>query len=303
MKILSLGLSSASDEIKSTLEADCPALALEGFRIAIDETNRGNYTFLAWNVTEGELSFRNYERVKNMLKNYVSQLLADAIISREEKVLLRKIIDQNYRYFAEDERSVINEHALKLLENESGLYSDFNRPTRRNSVLNKLRDYFENHHELVLEGFIAFRLKEYREKLAEIVDKAVDEYMMDLEYKEFIRVLRYFVDVQEAQVEEVHVIIGDGNSFKIRDSRGKIINNQYLESFMLKSNEEINFEDLLISALITIAPRNVMLHCGDGTKANDVVSTIQGVFEGRVIKCSGCEICQGDILGQFTPQT
>jgi putative sporulation protein YtxC len=301
VKILSLGLSGASDEIKTRLEADCPALALEGFHVAIDESNRGNYTFLAWNVTEGELSFRNYERVKNLLKNYVAQLLADTIVTREEKVLLRKIINQNYRYFAEEERDIINEHALKILDNDSGLTNGFNRLTRRSGILAKLRDYFDNHHELVLEGFIAFRLKEYRTKLAEIVDKAVDEYMMDLEYKEFIRVLRYFVDVQEAQVEEVHVIIGDGDSFKIRDSRGKVINNQYLESFMLRNTDEINFEDLLISALITIAPRNVMLHCGNGTKANDVVATIQGVFEGRVIKCSGCEICQGDILGQFTP--
>ncbi|MDR3592881.1 MAG: putative sporulation protein YtxC [Negativicutes bacterium] len=301
MKILSLGLSGASDEIKTRLEADCPALALEGFHVAMDETSRGNYTFLAWNVTEGELSFRNYERVKNMLKNYVSQLLADSIVNREEKVLLRKIINQNYRYFADEERNLINEHALKILESDSGLLGDFNRLNRRNEILAKLGDYFDNHHELVLEGFIAFRLKEYRTKLAEIVDKAVDEYMMDLEYKEFIRVLRYFVDVQEAQVEEVHVIIGEGDSFKIRDSRGRIINNQYLESFMLRNNDEVNFEDLLISALITIAPRNLMLHCSSGARANDVVATIQGVFEGRVIKCSGCEICQGDSLGQFTP--
>jgi hypothetical protein len=50
-----------------------------------------------------------------------------------------------------------------------------------------------------LDGFLSFRLKEYRGRLAEVVDKAVDEYMMDMEYKEFIRVLRYFVDVQEAQ--------------------------------------------------------------------------------------------------------
>jgi putative sporulation protein YtxC len=301
VKILSLGLSGASDEIKTRLEADCPALALEGFHVAIDETNRGNYTFLAWNVTEGELSFRNYERVKNMLKNYISQLLADTIVTREERVLLRKIINQNYRYFSEEEQNIINEHALKILDSDSSLFSDFNLSARRNGVLAKLREYFDNHHELVLEGFIAFRLKEYYAKLTDIVDKAVDEYMLDLEYREFIRVLRYFVDVQEAQVEEVHVIISDGDSFKIRDSRGKVINNQYLESFMMRNNDEINFEDLLISALITIAPRNVMLHCGNSTKASDVVATIQGVFEGRVIKCNGCEICQGDILGQFTP--
>ncbi|MDR3563176.1 MAG: putative sporulation protein YtxC [Negativicutes bacterium] len=301
MKILSLGLSGTSDEIKNKLEEDCPALAKEGFHVVIDQTCRGNYTFIGWNVTEGELSFRNYERVKNILKSYVVQVLADAIVTREEKVLLRKIVNHNCRFFGEEERSMIYEHAVKLLEGNTGLFSDFNAFSRYNSVLGKLKEYFDNHHELVLDGFLAFRLKDYRDKLAEIVDKAVDEYMMDLEYKEFIRVLRYFVDVQEAQVEEVHVIVGGGEGFKIRDCRGKIISNQYLESFMLRNTEEINFEDLLISALITIAPRNVMLHCPSGSKSDDLMTTIQGVFEGRVIKCSGCELCQEDILGQFTP--
>jgi putative sporulation protein YtxC len=299
LKILSLGLTGVPDEIRVRLQQDCCSLVQEGFRIAIDETSKGNYIFLGCNVAEGELSFRNYERIKNVLKNYVSNMLADTIVTREEKAMLRKIVKNNYRYFGDEERDIIYRNAVGLLENESGLFGDFNYTARRNRVLVKLQDYFNTHHELVVDGFIAFRLKDYREKLTQVVDKAVDEYMLDLEYKEFIRVLKYFVEVQEAQVEEIHVIIGDGESFRIRDSRGKILNHQQLENYMAKNGDDINYEDLLISALITIAPQHVMLHSGGRTSG--VMTTIQNVFEGRVVVCPGCDLCQEEIWGGRRP--
>ncbi len=266
--------------------------------MAVDESSKGKYSFLGCNIAEGELSFRNYERVKNTLKNCAARILADHIVTREEKTLVRKIINRNYYYFSEQERGAICDSALKLLDSEG--CSDFGQSTRRNRILVKLQEYFDLHHELVLEGFIAFRLKDYRDRLSEIVDKAVDEYMMDMEYKEFIRVLRYFVDVQEAQVDEVHIVIDGGDTFKIRDSRGRNIHNQYLETLMIRS-EEINYEDLLISALITIAPQTVMLHfAAVPGKTHPVVETIQNVFAGRVVLCRGCKLCKSEISAPET---
>ncbi len=292
MKILSLGLSSAPDEIRARLQRYCRALVQEGFRVAVDESSKGNYTFLGCNIAEGELSFRNYEHVKNTLKVYVAQMLADYIVAHEEKNLIRKIVNHNYYYFSENERAAICDNVLKLLDDASG---DFGYTDRTNRILTKLKDYFDIHHELVLDGFLSFRLKDYRDRLTEIVDKAVDEYMLDMEYKEFIRVLRYFVDVQETQIEEVHIVLGDGDAFRISDERGRNIHNQYLESVML-GNEEINYEDLLISALITIAPRTVMLHfCSEHGKTHSAVDTIQKVFAGRVSVCRGCSLCIDNI--------
>lgn len=289
MKILSLGFCSAPDEIRARLHQDCRALLQEGFRVAVDESSKGGYTFLGCNIAEGELSFRNYERVKNKLKNYVAHMLAEYIVTKEEKTLIRKIITRNYYYFGEQERTAIYENTIKLLNGES--CHDFGYITRLNRILAKLKEYFEIHHEMVLNGFIAFRLKDYCDRLAEVVDKAVEEYMMDMEYKEFVRVLRYFVDIQESQVEEVHIVLGDGDAFKIRDSLGRNIHNQYLETVMLR-NDEINYEDLLISALITIAPQTVILHLASAAgKASTVVETIKSVFAGRVDVCRGCKLC------------
>ncbi|MDT8900966.1 putative sporulation protein YtxC [Anaeroselena agilis] len=292
MKILSLGLSGSPDEIRTRLQQDCRTLARDGFRVAVDESSKGNYTFLGCNIAEGELSFRNYEHVKNSLKTFVAQMLAEYIVSHEEKTLIRRIINHNYCYFGDQERAAIYDNALKLLEEPGG---DFGYTDRRNRILAKIKEYFDIHHELVLDGFLSFRLKDYRDRLTEVVDKAVDEYMLDMEYKEFIRVLRYFVDVQEAQVDEVHIFFGDGDTFKIRDARGRNIHNQCVEPLIMR-NEEINYEDLLISALITIAPQNVMLHFSSELGKNHAaVETIQNVFAGRVGICRGCSLCLNDV--------
>ncbi|MBC8015908.1 MAG: putative sporulation protein YtxC [Sporomusaceae bacterium] len=293
MKLLSVGLRGTTQEIRERLQLDCKTVIQDGFRVAIDEINKGHYTFIGCNVIEGELSFRNYERIKNSMKNHVANMLTEFIVLREEKKIVRKIINQHYSYYSEEERKSIYDHALELLSDTQDVIEDFGMTTRYTKILEKIIEYLDNHHELVLEGFVNFRLKEYREKLMQVVDKAADDYLMDLEYKEFIRVLRAFVDIQEPQVEEVHVMSVKNGMYKIVDHQGKSINNQNFEAFLLQRDDHINYEDLLITALITIAPYHVMVHIHDSNNAvaKNVVETIKNIFDGRVMICEGCDFC------------
>lgn len=291
MKLLSVGLTGTTQEMREKLQLDCKTIIQDGFRVAIDEINKGNYTFIGCNVIEGELSFRNYERIKNTVKNHVANMLTEFIVFREEKKIVGKIIDEHYGYYTEMERKSIYEHALELLSGDNDVVVDFGIHARCQKILDKILEYLENHHELVLEGFINFRLKDYREKLVQTVDKAVDDYVMDLEYKEFIRVLQCFIDIQEPQVEEVHVVIVGSGIYKIVDAQGESINNQSFENFLLRRDDHINHDDLLITALITIAPYHVMVHVHDHTDAVEqhVVETIKKIFDGRVMICEGCD--------------
>jgi putative sporulation protein YtxC len=301
VKLLSVGLKGTTDEIRSRLQNDCTKLIQEGFRVAIEEINKGQYIFLGCNVVEGELSFRNYERIKNLIKNYVAKILTDQIIEHEEKTLVYKIVEHNYYYFNEEERKSIYRKTLTILNGSSGIITDFGIAARSTMVLTRILEYLDSHHELVLEGFINFRLKEYYKQLVETVDKAVDDFMMELEYKEFIRVLRYFVDVQEPQMEEVHVIIEAHDCFKILDACGKVVNNQYVENVMTQNLDEFNYEDLLITALITIAPCNITMHSTNPGVAQNIIETVKNIFTGRVAVCQGCELCKQQYQENSTP--
>ncbi|SDF23531.1 putative sporulation protein YtxC [Sporolituus thermophilus] len=291
MKLLSVGLTGTIEEIRARLQRDCGSLVQDGFRITIDELSKGRYTFLGCNIIEGELSFRNYERIKKLLKHFVAKLLTDQILEREEINIIRKIIDRNYSYLSVEERNIVLETTLKILSNGGALLEDFSLSARHSQILNRILEYLDNHHELVLDGFITFRLKDYRDRLAQIVDKAVDEYTMDVEYKEFIRILRYFVDVQQPRIKEVHVVINANDTFKLLDTLGQPIPSQYLENFIVQNSEVINYEDILITALITIAPFNIMLHNLEAAKSPNLVDTIKNIFVGRVAICPGCDLC------------
>jgi putative sporulation protein YtxC len=295
MKLMSIGLSGPIDEVRVRLQQEFAILSLEGFQVAVDEYCKGHITFFGCHITEGELSFRNYERIKAMMKNYIAKVIADVIVYKYEQDIVRRIINGNYYYFTEEERESIYESTFKILNIEGLSLGDGHPNGRRNHILTRVSDYLEGHHELVIDGFIYFRLKDYRQELCDAVDKAVDDFMMDREYKEFIRLLRYFVDVQEPRVEEVHVIIQANGVFRLLDSCGKTINNQYLEGFVIENaGIELNYDDLLISALITIAPQNVTIHGPDVKLTDEVVSTINSVFDGRVCVCESCEICKAE---------
>jgi len=73
------------------------------------------------------------------------------------------------------------------------------------------------------------------------------------------------------------------------------IENQTLEEFVVEMvDTEINYDDLLISALITIAPKHLTLHGSEETLAQENIETVRHVFLERVSTCTGCSICKED---------
>jgi hypothetical protein len=81
-------------------------------------------------------------------------------------------------------------------------------------------------------------------------------------------------------------------SFLLYDGQHRAVNSSYLEGFIVDLIEsEINYEDLLISALITIAPREIIFHTGKTEGPQNTLETIKNIFSDRVTLCRGCELC------------
>lgn len=294
MKLISLGLSGPVEDVRNKLQQDCSIFQREGYRIVVDQMQAGKYTFLNCSILEGEISFRNYERIKNLLKLYAAQILADLIVSREEQNVLRRMIRFGYDYFMPEEQEQILNKAMDILRTENPVVADYHLPVRRSRVFSKILDYLDFHNELVLEGFIRFRLKDYRQVLNRAVEKAVDDYMSDVEYQEFVRVLRYFVNMQEPRTGEVHVVIDRAGLISIFDSEGEALSESDGERFVANSADDVNGQDLLMSALITIVPCAIMFHFANRSKNMPLVQAVKDVFADRVIVCDGCQICTGE---------
>ena len=291
MKLLSVGLTGVTQDVTARLQRDCGSLLHEGFRIAIDESSKGKYTFVGCSITEGELSFRNYERVKDALKTYVAKIIADFILNWEERKLIRRFIVRRYDYFSKEEQDQIYDNSLQLLSSNPVVLREFGLQERRRRIMTRIMDYFDHHHELVVDGFVQFRLKDYRENLGRIVEKAADDFMMALEYKEYVRVLRYFISTQESQVPEAHVVIHHSQFFSILDAYGKALEHQYSHAVAACNPNDLDYEDLLITALVTLSPYRVIIHNPCNIGALNMVNTVREVFEDRSVMCQGCELC------------
>ena len=57
--------------------------------------------------------------------------------------------------------------------------------------------YLEDVPEINIIGFIRFRLATYKKMLSELVEKVIKDYRLQKEYKEFITMLRFFVNTQK----------------------------------------------------------------------------------------------------------
>ncbi|EGO62406.1 putative sporulation protein YtxC [Acetonema longum] len=294
MKLLSLGMTGTTEEIRQKLQQDCNIFAREGCKLSVDELQLGGYTFLSCNIPDGEISYRSYERVKNLLKVYIAQILSDMIIIREEKNIVHDILRQDYEYFSGEEQNQIITKVFDILHNDR-IMTEYSLTVRRSRIFTKMLDYLNGHNEMVLDGFIRFRLKEYRQLLASAVEQAVDEFMSDVEYQEFIRILRYFVSMQEPRFGEVHVVVDKNNVVYIFDADGEILNDQDGEQFTVNTQDGTHDQDLLMSALITVAPQMIIFHFASKVKNKELVATVQEVFTERVFVCDGCRICNVDL--------
>jgi putative sporulation protein YtxC len=300
VQAITIGTAEGVEELRARLDDEFRFLHDEGIDIQIGTSSRGRFTFLDCSIDRKKGGPPD-EELETLVRHYVANALSDVIVEKLEKDLIRKIIRSSYYYFSRDEQETISAHAHRNLHlpGEAGERSLLYKVSRKSKILHRLRDFLDQSNELVVEGFVTFRLRDYLDELEDAVDRAVDDFLMEREHKEFVRLLRYFVDVQEPRMEQVHVMMKEGGSFKLVDREGVAIRSEYLEEFVVEMVEsEVNYEDLLISALITLAPRLISIHGSVSAEWDESVETIKGVFGERVSLCAGCLLCEGVQLAE-----
>lgn len=236
----------------------------------INETNAGSYTFMTFNLNPDDQSLFKFS-------SDLTYLIFDQLQTR----WLERLLSGRYSYFDQDEQKEILEHAYIELHNSDNLFYP--------RMWQALENYLQENNRLDIEGFIRFRMKDYWNYLSETLDSAVDRYLIAQEYQEFVKLLRYFVDLQEPKMNLVNVIFEDDGGFSFLDETGSPIRIDYLEGIILEVGQnELDYEDLLISALITIAPARIVLH---GETSSHVTETITSIFAEKVSICSNCSLC------------
>ncbi|MCG0278178.1 MAG: putative sporulation protein YtxC [Thermanaeromonas sp.] len=262
----------------------------------IESLLKAQFTFDRWQT--GGINFcRLFLPRKNKAREQLATSIAYFIIEVIEKDLLEDILYRQYDLEDPGQAQELCLRARRILDQgAAGLSPNY---WRGQPLSLRVREYLEENSYLNIDGFVQFRLPDYLLELEQAIEEAVDEYIMEKEYDEFVGVLKYFLEIQEPRIEKVHVVLSPGGGFQLYDGKNKSLDKEYLEGFMVDiGDNELNYEDLLLSALITLAPRQVVLHGTDKGKAWGTANTIKNVFGDRVIICSGCSRCRR-ILRKF----
>lgn len=159
-------------------------------------------------------------------------------------------------------------------------------------IFSEVSDFMSRSDTISVEGFVTFRLPEYKEEIRRGIDRAVRVLLAEQEYNDFIELLTYFVSCQPPKETQLHIAVTENGGFSIYNSSFCEITGEcarlIADSF---PGDEISFDDILLSALISIAPIKIIFHNAAFIKTPNLLKTIEKIFNGRVEYCCGCVLC------------
>jgi len=241
---------------------------------------------------EGILPRFQLDKRTDAMYRDVADVLADWIVREDEERLIRTIIARDFDYKKDADIRAILSYCLPAQQGHTADESTEPMAFRRKQIIAEaVYSFLQEHTDLNVQGFMNFRLQPYLEELHEMVEYAIDEFLMDQQYQEFISLLKYFVYIQEAKIPAAHLLHKGGNDFLLLNDRMEPIdtsqNDATLTVEMLE--KDINFEDVIVSTLISVSPQQIFIHTRDPEV--QVIKTITQIFENRVQQCEYCRVC------------
>lgn len=238
--------------------------------------------------------FKNY---KNIIVHYrgendnefiheISCILSCLVIDELEEKFLKNIILKNYFYFNNNERKHILNICFNIFADD--FTSNFDK--KYNCLINCFESYLKENKAIILKGFINFRLKEYIKILDEIVDEAVNTFVIEKEYLEFVSLLKLYINSQNSTCDIVHLIYSNETSILLDENKNIIDTSE--EIFKAKYLSDITFSsnDYALNTLLNILPKKIYIHLIDNL-VDEFIQTLVLIFENRVEICTDCNIC------------
>lgn len=230
----------------------------------------------------GEFHFSGEDSAILNLK--IAELLTEYIIRYEEQNILKMLLMHDYLLLHKAEKLNILDTACKLInENESDFIKTLILLKRRFLIKQNILEYLAENNRLDVTGFVTFRLSAYKKMLSELIQKVVEDIKVQQEYKEFINMLKFFVETQKNRSNKIHIIFEKNGEYTLFDENNIDITEKCFSEFSeTKEQNNLNNEDVLISSLITLAPKKVFLHFETENFNKKIVHTIEQIFENKV---------------------
>lgn len=296
MDLLSITLYENVDNTNRLIDMILKNYGDEDIKINSKIVDEGKFNTISFYIDKDSIEKDNKydDEYINTFNHYAAIGISNYIVDILEIKIVERILYTNYYFLKANEKKLIIDQLDKCFDSE--IYDNSidvpYKINRKAKILYKLLDFFDKNNKINIEGFVNFRLRNYLEDLYEIIDRVIEEYVMEKEYKEFIKLLKYFVDIQESKIELINIVVDKTGMYHFFDEGNNVINDEYIRglvSDLVDSN--LNNDDMLVSTLITIAPKRIVFHFVSNVKNTEIIETIKNIFDGKVYICNNCRLC------------
>lgn len=218
-------------------------------------------------------------------ENAIYDSLTRCILFFYERKIIKNILQYNYFYFTDLEKQQLFENCSALLNSDPEVSEE-----KYKKLYHAIREYLSEHHSLVLNGFVNFRIKEYKQILDYHIDLCVSNFLIEREYYEFINILHLYVQSKESEIEHLHLIYVNKESILIDDEKNIISVDDH--AFQAKYLSDISFSsnDYCLNTLLNLLPKTLTIHLINEYE-DEFITTLKLIFEHRVTLCTDCDIC------------
>lgn len=249
------------------------------------------------NIENIYVSIKKFKHFNNFIIHYIgteyikfntflSNFLTKTVINFYEESILNKSIYLNFFYFDLNEKNKIIENAKTLLNEEKNYYSKYD------ILNNELYIKIANSHSIYLQAFIDFRLKDYIAFINTQLDLAVNKFLIDKEYLEFVNILKLYIksESENSKIEHLHLIYKNKNSIIIDDNKNIVSCNDNIKKSKYVSDISFSANDYALNTLLSLVPKKITIHLVD-SYPDEFINTLVLIFQDKVKICEDCDIC------------
>lgn len=258
-------------------------------------------------LAEVKYSKNKFKIYSNIIVHYIgekislfdeklSSIITDTILKFYKEKMIKKIINFDYFYFEEYEKKIIIQNCCEIIES-----SEYEQISKEKEYIHEaVLQYVIENNSMILEGFVNFRIKEYIKYLDSIVDIAVNKYIIEKEYNEFISLLRMYINSKKSNIKNLHLIYGKSELTILDENKNivplckEIYNAKFLSDIIFSEN------DYALNTLLTLLPQRIEIHLLDSE--DEFIKTVKLIFEDRVYICRECNICRTYKMIKMTKQ-
>jgi putative sporulation protein YtxC len=223
---------------------------------------------------------------KKIYCDRVGRVLAEYTLSDQEPLILRNLFLIQFGLKETIETDTLIAEAVSLLDGEPDIGETWmgrGRERRLQKLTSRFSLYLEDHERLHLDGFMRFRLSDYRAEVQEAAETAIEERLMERQYEEFMSLLKSMVEWQETRTSAVHVLHSGGHAFRLLDEEMRPLEQDIIDAGRSEIREvqqgEQEQESRVVSQLLAASPKQLYIHTPE--PESQVIRTIIGIFGDR----------------------